>query len=531
MVVYLLLALWLANTKAPWCDEGWFANPAYNLAFRGNMGSNVLEPSGFYLNAYFRGVQERTYYVLPTHLVALAGWFRIFGASAFSARAYSICWGALTLPILFYILQRLFTDRRVAMLGTILTSVDFIFLWSTADVRMEAPANALALCSFAAYLYLREKDLQTAVLASQILGACAVFTHPNSALVVLAVVIVALRYDGVRLRLRCWRYLGIALTPYIFFGLLWSFYILQSPADFAAQFFANAAGRKSERLLKLFHPDVAVETEIARHLTAYYLGGVWAGVMRGWMVFVPLLYVPALVWFLVKARQHEASVRMFLTYFLIMALGMTFLNGFKGYFYLIYVTPIYNAVFAAWLLNLWARKTEAKCVAAAAGFTLIAIQLSISMLHIGADEYHRDYEPTIRELARDRALGKSIGGTAALGFGMDFRGFTDDARLGMYRGRTPDVVVIDRAYRGFTGLFGVDEPLVFTHVVETLSMKYKLAAQHGSFWIFERLPAPRVVPRVDVASLAKLAKRERGDQFFRLIFATCKMHDLKGSSL
>jgi hypothetical protein len=32
VVVYLVLALWLAHTKAPWCDEGWFANPAYNLA-------------------------------------------------------------------------------------------------------------------------------------------------------------------------------------------------------------------------------------------------------------------------------------------------------------------------------------------------------------------------------------------------------------------------------------------------------------------------------------------------------------------
>src|ERR1700734_4329217 len=97
IVIYLVLSLWLAHTKAPWCDEGWFANPAYNLAFHGNLGSNVLEPSGFYLNAYFRGVQERTYYVLPSHLLALAGWIRAFGLSVVSARVYSICWGVLTL--------------------------------------------------------------------------------------------------------------------------------------------------------------------------------------------------------------------------------------------------------------------------------------------------------------------------------------------------------------------------------------------------------------------------------------------------
>ena len=89
-------------------------------------------------------------------------------------------------PVLFYILQRLFPDRRVAPLATLLTAIDFIFLWGTADARMDAPASALALCSVSAYLYFREKDYQKAVAASKVLGACAVFTHPNSALVILA---------------------------------------------------------------------------------------------------------------------------------------------------------------------------------------------------------------------------------------------------------------------------------------------------------------------------------------------------------
>src|ERR1700733_4580203 len=83
VVIYLVLALCLARTKAAWCDEGWFANPAYNLAFHGNLGMSVLEPSGFHLNAYFRGIQQRTYLFPPNHMVALAGWFRLFGASIF----------------------------------------------------------------------------------------------------------------------------------------------------------------------------------------------------------------------------------------------------------------------------------------------------------------------------------------------------------------------------------------------------------------------------------------------------------------
>lgn len=534
VIVYLVLALWLARTKAPWCDEGWFANPAYNLAFRGNMGSNVLEPSGFYLNAFFRGVQERTYYVMPAHLVALAGWFRVFGMSAFSARAYSICWGVLTLLVLFYILQQLFPDRRVAVLGTLFTAIDFIFLWSTADARMEAPANALALGSFAAYLYFRNRDFQQAVLWSQLLGACAVFTHPNAALVVLAVGIVAWRYDRERLKRGCWRYLALAAAPYLFFGLLWFSYILQSPLDFKAQFFANAAGRHSERFRRLIEPGVAIGTEIVRHLAAYCIGGHWGGVMRGWMVIVPLLYLPAVVWFLWKWRQHQAPVRIFLTYLVAMVLAMTFLNGFKGYFYLIYVVPLYNAVLAAWLLSLWSRSKDAKYVAVTVGVAFAALQLSNSILHIRADEYHRDYEPTVRELARDHAQGKSIVGTAALGFGMEFSGFSDDERLGMYSGLDPDVLVLDRSYRNFAGFFERDEPPVFAHIVKTLSTKYRVAAQHGSFWILERVrPATdgKLVPWIDAGKIQTVEKGMGAKELFYLIFSSAKMHDPEGSSL
>ena len=47
------------------------------------MGSNVVEPSGFILNTYMRGIQQRTYYQIPTHLVMLAAWFRVFGFKRF----------------------------------------------------------------------------------------------------------------------------------------------------------------------------------------------------------------------------------------------------------------------------------------------------------------------------------------------------------------------------------------------------------------------------------------------------------------
>lgn len=531
VVTYLVLSLWLAHTKAPWCDEGWFANPAHNLAFRGEMGMSVLEPAGFHLNAYFRGIQHRTYLFPPNHLVALAGWFRLFGSNVFFMRIYSICWSGISLVVLFYLLAQFFPDRRVAVVGTLFTAVDFIFLWASADGRTEASANALALGAIAAYVYFRGKNFQKAVLCSQILGASAAFIHPNAVLVILCLGAVVWRFDREKFRIQDF---FLACTPYLFFGLLWSWYILQSPGDFLAQFLVHASGHHGERLRGLIRPDVSIGMEIVRHLTAYYLGGLWAGVMKGWMIFIPFLYVPAIVWFLGKWRSYQGPVQMFLTYAVALMLTMTFLNGFKGYFYLIYIVPIYNTMLAAWLLNLWDRTAGTRLAAAAVGLAFVTLQLSISILHIRSDEYHRDYEPTIQDLVRDSAQGKTIVGTAALGFGMGFSGFKDDLRLGMYSGLDPDVLVVDRSYRFFTKNLAEDEPKVFAHIVTMLSSRYRLAAQHGSFWIFERaqpLMNRNAAPWIDVEKLENLDKDERSHYFFRRIWSAYKMSGPEESTL
>jgi len=534
VAVYLILALWLSWTKAPWFDEGQYVNSSYNLAFHARMGSNVLEPSGMLFNHYFRGIQQHTYYTVPVQLVALAGWFRVVGFSIFSARLYSICWGVVTLLALFYILRMCFPDQRVAPIATLFTAIDFVFLWSTADARMDSAANALSFCSLAVYLHFRKKDFAKAVLYSQVLAATAVFTHPNAALVILSMMLLAWRFDRQQIRALGWRRILLAATPYLLFGLAWSLYILQSPVDFHDQFLANAAGRNSERLTKLLHPDAAILSEIDRHLGVYCVGGVWGGVMKNWMILVPLLYVPAMIWLLIDSRRQEERQSIFTNYTVVMILGLTFLNGFKGYFYLIYVLPLYAAVLAAWLVRLWSRGITAKCVGVMFGGAIIAMQLAISVLHIRADEYHRDYLPAVRELARDKAMKRSIVGDAALGFGLAYNGFHDDVRLGMYSGLSPDVLVIDRAYRMYAGYYAMEEPAVFDHIVTLLTRRYRLASQHGSFWIFERVPAGQsfpLEPAVDTAKLAGVDGEIRARDFFREIFTSLKMKDAEESSL
>jgi hypothetical protein len=214
----------------------------------------------------------------------------------------------------------------------------------------------------------------------------------------------------------------------------------------------------------------------------------WSAAPNDWMLLIPPAYVAGLVWFLRTRRiRRTEGVRMFVTCVLAYLLGLTFLNGFKACNYMMYLLPFYNAIFAYWLIALWRDGAPDRRLISAsllAGF--VAIQISTTVQHVRADEYHREYLPATRYLRQARSAGKEIVASSLLGFGMDFTGFHDDTRLGIYSGRAPDILVMDRSYRYFMLVFARQEPRVFTYAVDTLTSRYRLSAAYGQFWMFER---------------------------------------------
>src|SRR5580704_4832474 len=173
LACFLIAAISLAKAKIPWCDEGWFANPAYNLAFHGNMGTDVLEPSGHYLNAYLSGIERHTYVVPPLYLVNLAGWYRLFGFSLLPTRLLSLFWACVALGALFSLVFSLTRRPWLAFLSAALTSLDVLFLWGAVDGRMDMMCSALGLTAIAVYLLLRERNLNHAIFWSHGLAAAA----------------------------------------------------------------------------------------------------------------------------------------------------------------------------------------------------------------------------------------------------------------------------------------------------------------------------------------------------------------------
>ncbi len=201
VLVYLGLGLTNVFTRAPWCDEAWFGNPAYNLAYKGFMGTTVLEPaSSTWKSVKLTGIDRHTYWVMPLNLLVNAAGFRVFGFSIYSMRLLSLLWGLIALCAWGAILWKL-TGQPLLTLGSLgLIAVDYHFLLQASDGRMDVMTVALGWSGVAAYLLLRERSFPLAVAVSQSLAAMAFFTHPNGAMLALILAVTTLYFDRRRVR-------------------------------------------------------------------------------------------------------------------------------------------------------------------------------------------------------------------------------------------------------------------------------------------------------------------------------------------
>jgi len=73
-------------TRAPINDEGWYGQPAFQLAAGKTMGTPALENTGI---PRFQGVQTHTYWIMPLFMVAQAGMYKLTGSGLVQMRLLS----------------------------------------------------------------------------------------------------------------------------------------------------------------------------------------------------------------------------------------------------------------------------------------------------------------------------------------------------------------------------------------------------------------------------------------------------------
>src|SRR5260370_26767829 len=102
IIVFLALSFGAVKTARPYRDEAFVSNPAYNLAVHGYMGTTVFETavsperaaeidagtqllpglvgrpnSTAAMIGKLRGIEKHTYWIMPLHLLAQAGWYKM----------------------------------------------------------------------------------------------------------------------------------------------------------------------------------------------------------------------------------------------------------------------------------------------------------------------------------------------------------------------------------------------------------------------------------------------------------------------
>jgi hypothetical protein len=476
LALYLTLAISNSLTKCPIVDEGWFASPALNLATKGSMGTSVLEDSGI-LNRKLAGIKEYTYWVMPLHLVAQAGWYHLLPFSLFTMRALSISWGLVGLAAWFLIVKNLSGDSKPALLAFALIALDYIFIMHASIGRMDMMCAALGFAALAAYMSLRARGLMWAVLASQSLVVASGLTHPNGIMSFIGVLFLTVYFDRARLE---WRYLAVALAPYLLGALAWGLYILRSPSIFLAQFGNNA----SDRVPGLVSPWSALKLEITqKYLEAYGFAPYTTGPAH-LKILILLAYVAAVVLAVsVRSIRQHKGYRALLVLTAIYFVSETFFNH-KLVFYLVHIMPFYAAILAVTVYWCWSKWPARRWIVVFGIGAFVLLQSGSVTYRIQQRDYQRNFVPAATYLKENSNQSTLIMASAEMAFGPGFDRVIDDPRLGYYTGKTPDYLVVGVDYDELFKLLQSTEPNVYQHVNSLLTYQCKKVYDHTAYRIY-----------------------------------------------
>lgn len=478
LVLYAVLAIGLSLSRAPICDEGWYADPAVSLITTGRMGSPVIEGAGTTL----QDIAHYTYWVMPLHAVVAAPWYLLFGISLVSTRMLSVAAGLVALPCWFYVIGKITGDRSIALIALLLMAVDSNILILASTGRSDLLSAAFGAAALAAYLSLREDHLHWALFSGHACAVASGLTHPQGGLIAVpSLLLLQFYYDRHRLR---WRQIVPIALPYLIGAAGWSAYILQSPASFWTQFSGNSAGR----LWPLKAPLLALRREITdRFLPAYGIlpDAHRVGKLRICVLIIYVAAVLGLGW--PRAIRLKPGAGIIGGLIAIVLLLLVFLEGAKQPWYLLHLAWLLAAAAAAscqWHTQLRPAWRPVWLAALAAVFLL---QTGYAAALIAQRRYASIYRPVIAVLQQDMRPGQWVMGSAELGFGLGFDRVLDDANLGYYSGRRADFIVIDSNYRAHLAELAHTRPAAYSEIESMLAGRYQPAYSNAGYSVYTRI--------------------------------------------
>jgi 4-amino-4-deoxy-L-arabinose transferase-like glycosyltransferase len=482
VVVYLILAVACARTLMPWCDEAWFAGPAYNLITHGYMGTPVLDPtSGWFIRDLTR-IDRYTYWIMPLYPLSEACWFEFFHFGLMTARMYSVFWGLAALAAWFLVVKRITGDSRIGLLTAALLATDFTFLWGAGVGRMDMMCEALGLSGIAAFLWLRGKHLLLAILASHAFVAAAGLAHPMALGACAGLIALTLYYDRRRIRVA---HVAVAAVPYLIGALAWGAYIAKDPVLFWAQFSNNAGGHRLISGPMLHWLKLQIDD---RYFYMFGLAPDTLGLSR-LKIVVLAVYAAGLagVLFNRQIRNHE-RFRPLLLLWLVSMLTMAMLDKDIQRFYLLHFVDPLAAILAVWLCWNWDTRTVPRWALMGLVAILAAVQLTVLGSRIRQNRYRDSFIATTEYLKQHAGPDDRIFGSAELAFELGFEGrVVDDFRLGYRTGKEARFIVLDQnRYQEWIPNLRKVEPEAYRSITAMLANQYRLVQQNAGYLVYVR---------------------------------------------
>jgi hypothetical protein len=486
LAIYLVLSVATALTERPGTDEGYFANPAYNLLTTGSMSTTVLETFG----TPFKGMDRHTYWIMPLHPFTLAGWYKLFGFGVFTTRAYSIFWGLVALISWFVIVRSLFSRVSLGLIVVALLSCDYIFIVCAASGRMDMMSAALGFAGLAVYLTLRERALMWAVFVSQSLIVMSGLTHPMGILPFFGLLFVSIYLDRKRLGIK---HVAVALAPYVIGGLAWGSYIAQDRAAFFSQFSGNATMGSDDnvggRFVGLLSPLTGLKLELThRYLSNFGVGARGGGGATRIKILFLVLYVAGVLGSLLireirSLRNYKLLVGVTVVYFI----GLTFIDSQKAYYYLVHIVPFYLTMCALFISWCWTRPGLIGKLAVLALAGIALVEIAGLGYRIKKNNYRTAFQPAVDFLQANAGSQSSIAANSGTAFGLGFpANVLHDPLLGYNTGKKFDYIVIDPEFANTISTSQGRDPKSYEHTMRLLTNDYTQVYDHDSYTIYSR---------------------------------------------
>ncbi len=477
---FLTLAVGSALTHRPQIDEGMFADPARNLATNGSFATTSLETD----KSPLLRIEQRTYWVMPLFLLNVAASFKAFGVSLVSMRLVSVFWGLVLLAAVYLIAWKIARDRLIAALALVLAAGDYMVLETASSGRMDMMSAALSFAAIAAYLSLRERNLNAAVFGCHTLLVLSGLTHPNAIMALVGVVFLTLYFDRKNFGLR---QLALAAVPYVVGGTAFGLWVMQDVEAFRAQFIDNATmGGRMQGFSSPFSNIIREFTE--RYPHAYGLQATSSGhsgpvFLKGLILVGYLAGVAGMAAIADLRRRYMPLIVVAAIFFLILAI----IDGQKQTTYLIHIVPIYAVFLAAVCHWIWNSKKMLRVPLATGLACYLILQTGGMALRIKQNTYGNFYRPMIAYLNENAGNGELVMGGSELIFGVSPAvRHVADGRFGYLTGKRPVFIVYDSAVENSWEASKTLFPAFYEYFPRLLREEYQVAYENAAYKVYRR---------------------------------------------